>query len=98
MLEAAVFSPETLSALRGAMSRGAVPSGDGGRVLKVSGDRPIRIELTARHIGVISKNDVLLCRTRRTIECAEELADLLSGQRLILEAEALRKEAARWRW
>ena len=85
MEQAAVFRPPTAH-------------GPAGYRLPVPGDRPIRVELTANSIGVISKNDQLLLRSRRTIECAEEIADQLAAHRLVLEADALRKEAQKWRW
>ncbi len=96
----ATFPAEAIRAIQGALGRAlAGPSGkDGGYVLKVAGDRPVRIELTGTNIGVISKNDVLLLRGRRTVENAEAIADLLSSQRLVLEAEALRKESRKWKW
>ena len=66
--------------------------------LPVAGDRPVRVSLTARRIYVTADNGGLLLDCQRTVECAEEIADQLSAQRLVAEAEALRKEAARWRW
>lgn len=66
--------------------------------LPVPGERPISVELTARRIYVVSRNGARILDCRRTIECAEEIADQLAAQHLLLEAEALRKEAARWRW
>jgi len=66
--------------------------------LPVPGERPVTVLLTARRIYVESRNGAKLLDCQRTVECAQHVADRLAEQRLCLEADALRKEAARWRW
>jgi hypothetical protein len=68
-------------------------------VLRVPGDRAVRVEFTDREIFVTAaKNGAVIARVRRTIEWAEAIADTLSAARLVHEAEALRRECQRWRW
>jgi hypothetical protein len=69
-----------------------------GYVLYAGKDRPVRIELTDAMIRLFPRTGPMLFECRRTIECAEQLADLLSLQRCVLEADALRRESQRWKW
>lgn len=69
-----------------------------GYKLPIPGNRPIVVELTARRIRVYGSGGGRLLDCRRTIECAEEVADQLSAQHLVLEANALRNESRRWSW